>query len=44
MSRAFVKENDDNDMLHQVEPNLLPCCDKVDNNGREVFVKNRREE
>lgn len=41
MSQAFVKENDDNGMLHQVEPNLPALLRylKVENNGREVFVR-----
>ena len=40
MSQAFVKENDDNGLLHQVEP-TLPALIKylqAENNGRRVFV------
>lgn len=45
MSQAFVKENDDNGMLHQVDPNLPALLRylKVENNGREVFVKQSHE-
>jgi hypothetical protein len=41
MSQAFVKENDDNGLLHQVEPNLPALLKylQVENNGRSVFVK-----
>ncbi|HEX2629131.1 MAG TPA: hypothetical protein VHM26_08970 [Chitinophagaceae bacterium] len=40
MSQAFVKENDDNGLLHQVEP-TLPALIKylqAESNGQRVFV------
>jgi hypothetical protein len=40
MSQAFVKENDDNGMLHQIPP-TLPALLKylqIENNGQRVFV------
>ena len=45
MSQAFVKENDDNGLLHQVDatlPALLKYL-KVENNGRDIFVKAEEE-
>ena len=41
MSQAFVKENDDNGLLHQIEP-TLPALMKylqVENNGQRIFLK-----
>ena len=41
MSQAFVKEDDDNGMLHQIPP-TLPALLKYlqrENNGRPVFLK-----
>jgi hypothetical protein len=40
MSQAFVKENDDNGLLHQIEP-TLPALIKylqAESNGQRVFV------
>jgi hypothetical protein len=40
MSQAFVRENDDNGMLHQIEPTLAALLKylQVENNGQRVFV------
>lgn len=41
MSQAFVKENDDNGLLHQIDP-TLPALLKylqVENNGQRIFLK-----
>lgn len=40
MSQAFVRENDDNGMLHQVQPTLAALLKylQVENSGRRVFV------
>ncbi len=41
MSQAFVKENDDNGLLHQIEPTLSALLKylQVENNGRPIFLK-----
>lgn len=41
MSQAFVKENDDNGMLHQVTPTLAALTRylQVENNGQQIFMK-----
>jgi hypothetical protein len=40
MSQAFVKENDDNGLLHQIEPTLFALLKylQAENNGQRVFV------
>ncbi|CAN5256844.1 hypothetical protein BH11BAC5_BH11BAC5_20430 [soil metagenome] len=41
MSQAFVKENDDNGLLHQVKPTIPALVNyiKAENNFNPVFVK-----
>ena len=42
MSQAFVKENDDNGLLHQIDPTLPSLLKylQVENNGQKIAVKN----
>ena len=41
MSQAFVKESDDNGLLHQIEPTIPALVNyiKAENNYTTVFVK-----
>ena len=41
MSQAFVKENDDNGLLHQIDPTLTSLLKylQVENKGQKIFLK-----
>ena len=41
MSQAFVKENDDNGMLHQIAPTFAALTKylQVENSGKQIFLQ-----